>query len=140
MKKTLTALLSLFSIALVTSCNPDDIEKADEIKDITLAASSEITVTEQNAAQNLLEVSWTDISIYQSEVSYTVVFALEGGNSSQVLEATSAASPLKYTGAAVQALLVGDWGLAADAEHTVTVKVNAVKAGKVVNSSQESRI
>ena len=38
MKKTLTALLSLVSMALLTSCNPDDVEKTDDIKAISLNA------------------------------------------------------------------------------------------------------
>lgn len=134
MKKTLTALLSLVSMALLTSCNPDDVEKTDDIKAISLNASSEITVTEQNASENLLEVSWTDNSVYTEAVTYAITFSLKGDETKKH-DVPSATSPYKCTGAAVQAIL-GEWNVAEETQVSVNVTVNAVKDGKIVNSGE----
>lgn len=125
MKKTLIALLSIFSIALVSSCQKDVVEeKTNELKPIEVTAS-----------ENLLEVSWTDNSVYADPVTYNVVFSLKGGSDSQVYEQTSVTSPLTYTSAAVQAMLVNDWKVAEGSQVAVNVVVNVLQGGKVIHSS-----
>lgn len=128
-------VLSTVSAMLLTSCTPDTAENTDELKDITASAPDALEITAANAAEELLQVTWTDNSVYADPVTYAVSLSLKGGSPEDVYEATDATSPWKYTGAALQSLLVTEWGVAEEEDAVLNIAVNAVRDGKIVNSS-----
>ena len=123
----LAIILSALSMVFVASCNPDVTEKVDEFKKITVEVTSE----------DGLNVSWTDASVYADPVTYTVSLALKGGNAEQVYEAAEATSPWAYSAAELQALLA-EWNCKGNV--TLTVTVNALREGAVVNKSAAKEV
>lgn len=123
----LAIILSALSMVFVASCNPDVTEKVDEFKKITVEVTSE----------DGLNVSWTDASVYADPVTYTVSLALKGGNAEQVYEAPEATSPWAYSAAELQALLA-EWNCKGNV--TLTVTVNALREGAVVNKSAAKEV
>ena len=123
----LAIILSALSMVFVASCNPDVTEKVDEFKKITV----EVT------AEDGLNVSWTDASVYADPVTYTVSLALKGGNADQVYEAAEATSPWTYSAVQLQALLA-EWNCKGNV--AVNVAVNAVREGTLVNKSAAKEV
>ena len=134
----ISLVLSAMSMMLMTSCEEVQ-EKVDDLKDITATVNvAEVELSTENQTADVLELTWSDASVYADAVTYEVVLS-DKAAAEHVEKVADAVSPWKYAGADLLAL-VNEWGVTEGGEVVVKVSVNAVRGEEVVNSSASSDV
>lgn len=121
---------------LLCGCNNDKTEDdAADIRTISVTTSkTEVAVTDDNLAEELLEISWSDESRYIGTVSYTLEIALSNGTASPYTAAGIGSKSKSFTGEDMRSLLFG-LGVGVGERAELKATVSAVAGGSTVNRS-----